>query len=108
MNIKKISHQILKSLSLIFLNELENEKLKSITITEVVATKDLDVAKIYFNAVNSQIETKLLLEELRSVSGILRKKISQKLNLRKTPKLKFYYDDTQERVDRIEQIINKL
>ncbi len=108
MNIKKISHQILKSLSLIFLNELENEKLKSITITEVVATKDLDIARIYFNAINSQIETKELLKELESVSGILRKKISQKLNLRKTPKLKFYYDDTQERVDRIEQIINKL
>ena len=108
MNIQRISHQILKTISLTFLMELNNEKLQKITITSVVATKDLDVAKVYFNAINSSYSIAEITQELEKVSGFLRKKLSQKLNLRNTPKLKFYYDDTQDRVDRIENIIKKL
>ena len=108
MNIKKISQQILRTLSLTLLMEINNEKLKQLTITSVIATKDLDVAKVYFNAINSQFSHQEILQELEKISGFLRKKLSQKLNLRNTPKLKFYYDNTQERVDRIENIIKKL
>ena len=108
MNINQIEKQIMKSLSSLLSNVVGDERLKHITILEVKTSKDLDLAKIYFTLFNKDYDKNETLKLLEAKTGFFRKEISQRLNLRKTPKLKFYYDNTYEKANKIEEIIKNI
>jgi ribosome-binding factor A len=49
--------------------------------------------------------SKEVLEGLESASGFIRKALSDRIQLRSFPRLRFHWDITPERADRIEQLL---
>jgi ribosome-binding factor A len=49
-----------------------------------------------------------ILEGLRNAAGFIRYTLSQEVKLRVMPKLRFYWDETPERADRIEALIAEI
>ena len=64
-----------------------------LTITHVDTTSDLRYARIYLTALGRTGE-KDLMRGLKSASGYLRRELGSRLNLRYTPELQFFADDS--------------
>jgi ribosome-binding factor A len=47
------------------------------------------------------------MEILNNASGFIRHELSQKMNIRKTPELRFIYDDTFERVAKLDELLKR-
>jgi len=79
-----------------------------VTITEVKVTDDLQHAKVYFTVYGSDEERVTTEKLLRKMTPFMRYHIGQRIRLRYTPKIVFYYDETIKRAARIEELINKI
>ncbi|MEJ5306912.1 MAG: 30S ribosome-binding factor RbfA [candidate division WOR-3 bacterium] len=101
---KRIESEILKVAS-ISLEYIKDPKLKLITFTRVEVTDDLQYATIFYIAHKKKDYIPLHLEKAK---GFFRNHISEKINLRKTPEIKFKYDDGLEYQLRIENLLQEL
>lgn len=64
-----------------------------LTVTRVDTTSDLRYARIYISALQCDDE-KALLKGLKSAAGYLRRQLGQAIDLRYTPELQFFMDDS--------------
>ena len=64
-----------------------------LTITHVDTTNDLRYARVYVSALNCPDE-KNLLKGLKSAAGFLRRELGSRVDLRYTPELQFFVDDS--------------
>lgn len=104
--LERLNHTYLEEISNILLKEIKNEYLKFVTITGVKISNDLSFAKVFYTSLNE--DKKKTQEELNKSSGFIRKLLAQYINLRKTPELKFIYDNTYEYATHIEELIEKV
>ena len=105
---KKIGSVLQKDLVDILQGEVRKNGISNliISVSKVIVTTDLSVAKVYLS-VFPQEKAKELLEAIKSNSPLIKHDLSQrvKLQLRKVPNLSFYIDDS---LDYIEKIDNAL
>jgi ribosome-binding factor A len=85
--------------------EIRDPRLSGISITEVKVDRELSYAEIYVSAIEGVSRSKEVLEGLESASGFIRKVLSERVELRSFPRLRFHWDVTPERADRIEQLL---
>ncbi len=104
---KRISSEMVKVISNILMEEARDEILKTITITACEVTNDLSYAKVYFTSL-SNMDHKALEKELEEASSFIRLNVSEKMNLRNTPKLKFIYDDSISYGEKIEKKLKEI
>ncbi|HSM24885.1 MAG TPA: 30S ribosome-binding factor RbfA [Anaerolineaceae bacterium] len=85
--------------------ELSDPRLIGVTITGVKVDRELAFASIYVSALEGSERSKEILEGFESASSYIRKLLSMRIELRAFPRLRFFWDPTPERADRIEQIL---
>ena len=92
--IGRINEEIRKELSAL-LRTVKDPRVSEgmLTITHVDTTSDLRYARVYISALNCDDE-KALLKGLKSASGYLRHQLGQAIDLRYTPELQFFMDDS--------------
>ena len=92
--IGRINDEIQKELSDLF-RSVKDPRVSGalLTITHVDTTSDLRYSRIYVSALDKTDE-KDFLKGLKSASGYLRRELGQRLNLRYTPELQFFPDDS--------------
>tara|TARA_B100000579_G_scaffold197867_1_gene161720 strand:- start:4522 stop:4863 length:342 start_codon:yes stop_codon:yes gene_type:complete len=107
---KKISRLIQKDLAKIFLEKCKNFYPGTmITITHVFVSKDFSIAKIYLSIFPDKKKKEifaLIQNNKYSVKHALAYKI--KNQLRKTPDLLFFIDNSHEHYENINQILKKI
>ena len=79
-----------------------------ITITEVRPSKDLKHAKVFFGVVNEKMSIKNITIELNKKSKAFRKYLGQEMTTKFTPKIRFFYDDSLEYTEKLDQLFNNL
>ena len=107
---KKVARLIQKDLSSIFLEEsksLYNGIM--ITITHVFVSRDLSVAKIYLSLFPDNNKSSVF-EDIQQKKLQIKHKLSFKLKnqMRKTPDLVFYMDNSMEHYENINQILKDI
>ena len=105
--IKRLNHAFMEGISMILMEEVRDEDLKFVTITGCDITNDLSYAKVYFTVLDKDKKEKVL-EDINNASSFIRGKLSERIEIRHTPELKFIYDDSIEYGEKIEKIIDKL
>lgn len=106
LRLKRIGDRFRKELSeMLVKDEIRDHRLGGITITEVKVDRELSYAEIYVSAFEGVERSKEVLEGLESASGYIRKILSERIELRSFPKLRFHWDVTPENADRIEQLL---
>ena len=85
----RVGEMIRRELTMLIRNEVKDPRISEIILYDVVVTKDLSLARIFFSPMNIQDDPTEILEGLNSASGYLRTLLSKKLLLRKIPELKF-------------------
>lgn len=105
--IERLNHAFLEEISKILMEEVKDEDLKFITITEVNITNDLSYAKVYFTVLEEE-RKKEVEKSLNNAASFIRGKLSERIEIRHTPELRFIYDESGEYGERIDNILNKL
>lgn len=105
--IARIASDIQRYLGEILINEVNDEILKSITITGCDVTNDLSYCKIYFTSI-MDMDEKSLEKEINEAAPFIRGKLSERLEIRHTPELKFIFDKSIAYGEKIEKIIDKI
>ena len=103
---KRIEESIQRELGKILLHYPRHQLFNKVTLTIVEVSADLAVAKVFFSlfdGVDLQEATEVLNQEI----GFFRKLLAQGLNLRRTPKLNFIYDESLHRSRKIMELIDK-
>ena len=105
--IERIASDLIKYLSNILLVETDDELMKSVTLTDAEVTNDLSYAKVYFTSL-SNLSKEQCEKEMNEASHYIRGELSERMEIRHTPELKFLYDTSIEYGEKIEKIIKDL
>lgn len=106
--VKRIQDQIKRVLTEILETKVNDPRLDSVYITDVSVDRELDYANIYVHALGGQSLAEGILDGLEKASGFIRYTLGQEVQLRVMPKLRFYWDETPDRADRIESILDEI
>jgi ribosome-binding factor A len=91
--------------------ELKDPRVGFVTVTDVRTSADLRHARVYVSvlgeggAPSPQTQREQTLEGLRSAHGYLQGRVASELGLRRTPALRFAYDDTIDRALRVDALL---
>lgn len=107
---KRVGEEIKKHLSTILQHEVSDPRLPAIfTVTDVVVTKDLRHAKVYFSQLpDNEEDLDKTVDFLDASIGFLRSRVAQELNMKFCPQLNFRYDDSTSNFQAINQVLHKL
>jgi ribosome-binding factor A len=105
---KRIQDQMKRVLTEILETKVNDPRVQSAYITDVSVDRELDYANIYVSSLAGEEQAEALLEGLRNARGFIRYTLSQEIELRTMPKLRFYWDETPDRVDRIEALLAEI
>lgn len=103
----RIAEMIQRKLSEIIRQEIKDPRLPPfVTITSAKVAKDLSHAKVYFTALNADVEETTQL--LNSAAAYLRTALARSVKLRTVPQLHFVYDESIEYGRRLTRLIEDL
>lgn len=103
----RVAEQIRRELVVLIRGAVNDPRVKDFSISEVVVSKDLSTAKVYFSPYTQNKEHDELQDGLNSCAAFLRKELAKQMRLRVIPLLSFHYDDTLERSARLNDILSK-
>jgi ribosome-binding factor A len=86
--------------------ELQDPRIGFVTVTAVDTSPDLRHARVHVSVLGTEQEREDTLAALRSSHGVLQSAINSELHLKRTPALRFEYDDSIERADRITRMLD--
>ena len=87
--------------------ELRDPRVGMITITSVDVSPDITHAKIFFTVLEKE-KLPETLEGLKRSAGFLRAQLAKRIKMYTTPELRFVYDESVERGDRLSQLIDSV
>lgn len=106
--LKRIQDQILQVMTLILETKVNDPRVEGAYVTDVEVDRELDYANIYISSLSGPEGADEILAGLRNAAGFIRYTLSQEVKLRVMPRLRFYWDDTPERVDRMESLFSEI
>ncbi len=109
MNVKieRLNSQFEKEISQILQTEIKDEDIQFVTITGCEITSDLSFCKVFFTVLNDT-KKESTCEALNGAASFIRGQLSQRVEIRHTPELKFIYDDSISYGNHIEKLIEQV
>jgi ribosome-binding factor A len=105
---QRISARIREEFSEMLVREVSDPRLAGISVTDVKVDRELAFADIYVSAFEGAVRSQEVLDGLHSASGFLRRQLAQRIELRVFPRLRFHWDPTPERADKIERLLAEI
>lgn len=89
----RINAEVQKALSVIIREEVKDPRVSVLTsVTDVEVAPDLKTAKVYISTFDKKISAEETVMALNKAAGFVRHALSQAVDLRATPELKFIAD----------------
>ena len=101
----RIAQQIQRETAELLRLEINDPRVRLVTITGVEVAGDYSHAKIFFTRLDGNHEEAQ--RGLEHASGFLRRRLAHSLKLRVMPQLHFVYDSSVERGSRLSQLIDQ-
>jgi ribosome-binding factor A len=104
---QKIGDLIQRELADLLYRELRDPRVGMVTITSVDVSPDLSHARIFFTILDKE-NRKQTGEGLRRAAGFLRSQLARRVKMYTIPELRFDYDESIERADRLSRLIDSV
>lgn len=104
---ERVGSEVQKILSDVIRNYYNEFPGSLVTITSVRMSPDLQIAKVYLSVIGGSVTVQDVIRILSKKAGSIRHYLGQKIRLRTVPELRFYYDDTLEKMEHIQKLIDK-
>jgi len=105
--VRRVAQRVRTELSTLLARSTRDPGLLGVTVTDVRMTADLQLARVYYTLLDGS-DRRSAARGLRRAQAYLRREIGQRLQLRHVPEIRFLYDDSTERQDRIARIFDEL
>ena len=87
--------------------ELQDPRIKNVTVTRAEVSGDLQKAKIYVSVMGTQKEQDLCMHGLKHSAGYVQSKVASRLKTRYTPTITFIRDDGVKKSVEMSRLINE-
>jgi ribosome-binding factor A len=104
----RVGEQIRVEIAEMLVREVHDPGIGFLTITQVKVTPDLQHARVYYTTMGDERARRDSQRALQRAAPFLRRQIGRRLRLRRVPELQFFFDESIERHDRIERILQEI
>ena len=107
---EKVNSEIQKIVSNILNTELDNPIIDKIVISvvKVDTAPDFSQSKIFISILESDEKQLEVFSEIKKTAGFVRKRLAEELNLKRTPKLIYVYDEAIEDGSKILKLLDEM
>lgn len=106
--IQKIEETYFHAFSHLLITQIEEPRLNGVRLTRVTITPDLSLARIYFAVDGGPERVAEVMKGFRRCKGFLRQQMATAVQMRRTPQLEFFYDETDDLLRRVEGAFKEL
>lgn len=104
----RVAEEFRQELSSLLARGLKDPRVTGfVTVTGAKMSPDLREVAVYVSIHAPEVERERTLEGLRAAATYLQREVARNLGLRHTPHLRFVYDESVERGDRIERLLKE-
>ena len=107
----RVAEQVREEIALALTRDLSDPRLTHAIVTRVEMPDDLSIAKVMVRLGAGGDEPAArdrALAGFRAASGLLRKRLGKSLGLRRTPELRFLYDEGLDASDKVERLLQEI
>jgi ribosome-binding factor A len=104
---QRVSELIRRELASIIAREMDDPRVRFVSITAVSVSKDLRNAKVYVTQIDADGSPELDIPSLQKASGFLRRQLAAALSLKSIPALTFVYDNSIQRGVELSRLIDQ-
>ena len=106
---EKVAHLMRREVADILERKLRDPRIgTTVTVTDVQITHDLSFAKIFVTVLGDESLRAQAMETLKRATGFIRHELGDRLDLREVPELRFEYDDSLDRGQRVDDLLRQL
>ena len=106
--VDRVAELVRAELGSAILRHLRDPRVGFVTVTRVELSADLHYAKVFYSVIGDQAKRKETHEALNHARGFLQRDLAKELNLRYTPHLDFYLDDSLDHSLEIDGILKEI
>lgn len=100
----RVGAELRREISLLVHAAVRDHALPSVSVSDVEVTRDMDWATVWVIALQPEQST-VAMKALKELAGEFRHALSQSMRLRRVPELRFKYDDSVDKGERIDQLL---
>lgn len=104
----RVSELLQRELAQLIAYELRDPRLALVSVTHVEVTSDLHLARVYVSTLGDAREGRDAVAVLEHAKGFLRRALSERVDLRFMPELRFYFDESAAAGLRINALIDQV
>ena len=101
---QRVADQVARELASLLVEELEDPRLRRVTVSGVDLSPDMRNATVYVT-LPGDADPAAALAALNRARGLMRRRLGERVRLKYLPELRFEHDTTLDRADRIEQLL---
>ena len=106
---ERLGSEIQRALAQILREDVRDPRTSSmISVLRAEVTPDLDICKVYISVYGGGQEQAEAVAALKKAAPFIRRRLGQRITIRKLPELKFIYDDSIEYSVHISKLIDSL
>jgi ribosome-binding factor A len=109
--VRRVEKALREELASMLAHEVKDPGAAGTVVTRVELTNDLRSAKVHirlFEGGDEPARRASVLAALGRATGMLRREVTQRLQLRSAPELRFVYDDGLDNTTRVEQLLAEI
>jgi ribosome-binding factor A len=106
--IERIAEQVREEVSQILATEVADPGIGLVTVTRVKVTPDLSLARVCWTTLGDAAQRKQTAKALKRAAPYVRRLLSARMSLRRSPEVQFLFDESVAAQDRVEQILQEL
>ena len=106
---ERVAHLMQREIADILRTRMRDPRLSEwVSVTDVVVTEDLSVAKVFVSILPTGEERERALAALEGAAGFVRHELAPRLGLRELPEIRFKLDTSIEHGARVEELLKRL
>ncbi|NLE37105.1 MAG: 30S ribosome-binding factor RbfA [Pirellulaceae bacterium] len=106
--VEKAAEAVREAVSWSILTELNDPRVRDVTVTYVEMSGDLRQAKVHVSIMGDEAKQKLGLRGLQHAAGFLQSKLSARIDTRYTPRIEFVLDQGVKRSIEVARILREV
>lgn len=103
---RRVGEQMQRELAALIQREVKDPRIGMVTVNAVEVSRDLANAKVYVTSIG-QDDASVVVAILQRAAGFLRRELARRMRLRSVPELRFIYDVSLQRGNRLSALIEE-
>lgn len=105
---ERVADQIRQEITTLLTRSVQDPGIGFVTITRVKVTADLQLARIFYTSIGDDKAKKETAKALERAKPFLRRQVTQRIQLRRSPELEFRYDESIADLDNVERLLQEV